>query len=84
MKTPSANAEKWKVIGGAVIVLAAAVVMFPGFLSVGIGLSRILLIIVLAGGVCLALAYGTRHLLKLKRGAGGEIPPASGSEQPLP
>lgn len=60
------NADTLKFIGGAIVVLAAALIMLPGFFSVALGLGRILLVIAIAGGACLLLAY-TVHFLKRKR-----------------
>jgi UPF0716 family protein affecting phage T7 exclusion len=59
--------EKLKFIGGALIVGAAALIMLPGFVNLAAGLGRILLIIVLAGSICLALAYGTRFVMRSRK-----------------
>jgi UPF0716 family protein affecting phage T7 exclusion len=58
--------ETLKLAGGTIIVLAAAAIMFPGFLQVAFSLWRILLIVVIAGGACLALAHARLHLAKMK------------------
>lgn len=60
----SEHIEKLKFAGGAIIVAAAAFIMFPGFVMFAAGLGRILLVIVIAGGACLALAYATQYLRK--------------------
>jgi hypothetical protein len=65
---PAFDKETLKYIGGFLIVAAAALIMFPGFLQVALGLSRILLIVVIAGGSCLCLAIATRRIIKLKAG----------------
>jgi UPF0716 family protein affecting phage T7 exclusion len=67
MKLRADQVEKLKFIGGAIIVLAAAAIMFPGFVTVALGLWRIFLVALIAGSVCLALAYATRHLSKVKQ-----------------
>jgi UPF0716 family protein affecting phage T7 exclusion len=69
MKPSPATSEKLKFIGGAIIVLAAAAIMFPGFLTVAMGLWRIFLILVVVGGSSLAIAYATRHFARLKAAA---------------
>jgi UPF0716 family protein affecting phage T7 exclusion len=67
MKLRADQVEKLKFIGGAIIVLAAMAIMFPGFVTVALGLWRIFLVALIAGSVCLALAYATRHFSKLKQ-----------------
>ena len=79
MKITPATTEKIKFIGGALVVVAAAFIMFPGFLSVALGLWRILLIVVVAGGACLALAHLTRRIARLKAPDSGE--PQTGINQ---
>lgn len=61
------NKETLKFIGGAIIVGAAALIMFPGFLTVAFGLWKIFLILLIAGGAALALAYATVYLKKQKK-----------------
>lgn len=67
MSKPAINMETLKFAGGAIIVGAAALIMFPGFLSVALGLWRILVIMVVAGGGCLLIANITHRILKRKR-----------------
>jgi UPF0716 family protein affecting phage T7 exclusion len=67
MNKPAINMETLKFAGGAIIVGAAALIMFPGFLSVALGLWRILVIMVVAGGGCLLIANITQRILKRKR-----------------
>lgn len=66
MKKPALNMETMKFIGGALIVGAAALIMFPGIMSILMGLSRILILLVVVGGGCLALTLASRRILKLK------------------
>jgi UPF0716 family protein affecting phage T7 exclusion len=67
MKKSATIKEKLTFIGSAIIVLAAFAIMCPGLLTVAAGLGRILLIVAVAGGGCLALAYGMRSLARAKR-----------------
>jgi CDP-diglyceride synthetase len=61
------NKESLKFIGGAIIVAAAALIMFPGFLQVAFGLWRIFLVLIIAGGAALFLAYATMYIKRQKK-----------------
>lgn len=56
-----------KFVGGALIVAAAGLIMLPGFISVFQGLGKILLMIVIAGGACLSLAYVTLFIRRARQ-----------------
>ncbi|HEY9792815.1 MAG TPA: hypothetical protein V6D22_20610 [Candidatus Obscuribacterales bacterium] len=81
MKLSAATSEKLKFVGGAIIVLAAAAIMFPGFLSLAWGLWRIFLILLVVGGSSLAIAYATRRLARLKAGENSGRKPACSSTE---
>ena len=67
MSKPAISMETLKFAGGAVIVGAAAIIMLPGFLGVAMGLWRILVIMIVAGGGCLLIATITHRVLKKRR-----------------
>jgi hypothetical protein len=56
-----------KFAGGALVVAAAAFIMFPAIIGLAFGLLRIILMIVVAGGACLFIAKATRSLQKRKQ-----------------
>ncbi len=72
--------EKLKFVGGALIVLAAVAVAFPGFLSLAAGIGRIMFILVVVGGGCLLTAHLTRRIMKLGRDSGKKL--STGTAQP--
>ncbi len=70
---PAIDTEKLKFIGGAIIVAAAALIMFPGFISLAAGFGRLLFIMVVIGGGCLLLAVATRRIMKLNAPKSGPL-----------
>ncbi len=71
--------ETIKFIGGALVVAAAGLIMFPGFLTVATGVGKIILMIVIAGGACLSLAYAT-HIIRRQRKPSESASPATPPE----
>lgn len=63
----SKHIETLKFVGGALIVGAAALIMFPGFISLAAGFGKIILMIVIAGGAALALAYATAFVRRQRK-----------------
>jgi hypothetical protein len=59
--------ETLKLIGGALIVGAAALIMFPGFMQVAFGMWRIFLMIAIAGGAALLIAYVTMFIKRQRK-----------------
>ncbi len=68
--------ETIKFIGGALIVAAAGLIMFPSFLTVATGIGKIILMIVIAGGACLSVAHATRLIRRQRKPSASTLPTA--------
>jgi hypothetical protein len=77
----SLNIERLKFIGGAIIVAAAALIMFPEIIKVAFGLGRIFMVLLVAGGACLFLAT-TSHRIKKLKDAQHQVPPITVTRSP--
>ena len=56
--------DRLKLFIGGVIIFAAGMIMLPDWVKLLASLWRIVLVVILSGGICLVLAYVTGHIMK--------------------